>query len=129
MSLQPLGNRVLICPDGPPESDGLIVMPEIADRVPVSGTVAALGPGGSRQRFKARQRAIAAAADLIEEGDGYLARRIREELLNTPDPHRDIAVGDRVVFPAEVGFKVAYDGTEYLLVDEDDVAIVEREDV
>jgi co-chaperonin GroES (HSP10) len=128
--LQPLGHRVLVKPDAQPdESAGGLVLPEDRDHVPVSGQIVALGPGGSLVRFKARQRGLQAALKLLEPiTDDDTIGPAREEiqaLLNTPDPERDLKVGDYVVFPAEVGHIVEHDGEQFILVNEDDVVALE----
>lgn len=146
--LQPLGHRVLIKPDVQPEtSAGGLILPEDRDHVPVSGQVVALGPGGSLMKFKARERALSAAAKAIRaayaetsEDDSpvlmtdhetvnapglWAAYEIVECMRNLFDPERDIKVGDFVVFPAEVGFHVNHEGEAYILVNEDDIAVLE----
>ena len=135
--LQPLGHRVLVKPDAQPdESAGGLVLPEDRDHVPVSGQIVALGPGGSLVRFKARQRGLQAACEAISglsktysESDHIAvsgaALAAVEVLKNTPDPERDLKVGDYVVFPAEVGHIVEHDGEQFILVNEDDVVALE----
>jgi co-chaperonin GroES (HSP10) len=108
-------------------SDSGLILPEDRDHVPVSGQVVALGPGGSLVKFKARQRAITACMEAIH-GCGYgesQAFHDVEALLTTSDPDHDVKVGDFVAFPADVGFKVTHDGEEYVLVNEDDIAVLE----
>ena len=126
--LQPLGHRVLVKPDVQSNiSDGGLILPEDRDHVPMGGQIVALGPGGSLSRFKARQRAIAACMEAIH-GCGYgesQAYHDVKSLLSTADPARDVAVGDFVAFPADAGFKVSHDGEEYVLVNEDDIAVLE----
>ncbi len=134
--LQPLGHRVLVKPDAQPdESAGGLVLPEDRDHVPVSGQIVALGPGGSLVRFKARQRGIQAAWDAVDSiiwEENEISSQVISTVLsiigtmkNTPDPERDLKVGDYVVFPAEVGHIVEHDGEQFILVNEDDVVALE----
>jgi co-chaperonin GroES (HSP10) len=134
--LKPLGHRVLISPDATPEqSESGLVLPQDRDHVPVSGTVVALGPGGSQMRFSARQRAIHDCAQIIESAIhqwGAIAclTLVRDEiagLLGSSEPAREIAVGDRVAFPANLGLDVTHDGQDYVMCHEDDVAVLVEE--
>jgi co-chaperonin GroES (HSP10) len=136
MMLKPTGHRILIQPDDQPEQSGAILLPQHRDFVATSGTVIALGPRGSRVRWEARQRGITAALKTVTEDidvPGHcipIWRRCREairELLDTPDPEHEIAIGDRVAFDSESGLRLVQDGIEYLILDEDDVVVIVEE--
>lgn len=138
MSLRPTGHRVLIQPDPQPEcSESGLVLPNDRDHVPVSGTVVAIGPGGSQIRYAARQRAIKDCAEIVESALvqwGAIAPLllVRDEiagLLGTTHPAREIAVGDRVAYAAESGLCLTEDGTDYILLNEDDVAVLVADEV
>jgi co-chaperonin GroES (HSP10) len=134
VALKPLGHRILIQPDEQPDYDGLILLPEHRDHVSTSGTVIALGPGGSQVRYDARQRALRQAIDVICQGETpsevttvtVLINRVRT-MLGTPDPVREVAVGDRVAFDSESGLKISENGVEYLILNEDDVVVIVNE--
>ncbi len=136
--LKPLGHRILVKPDAPPEetASGLI-LPQDHDHVATSGVVVATGPGGSLVRYKARQRAI---KDCLEIANSAVQRygllmkatEVRDEIagmLNTPDPEHDVKVGDRVAFAAEVGLIFHEDGEEYITLNEDDVVVLVSDEV
>ncbi len=136
MSLKPLQHRILVRPDDQPtETEGGLILIDTHDHVPVSGTVVSVGPGGSQLRYQVRQRAIKDCAEIVESalstwGSTAALTLVRDEIagmLGTSSPDRDVAVGDRVVFPAEVGYRVKEDGVEYLILNEDDVAVVVTE--
>jgi len=105
--------------------------------VPVSGTVVAVGSGGSLVRYQARQRAIRDCCAVLESTIGTFGHlapltQAREDvaaMLGTSDPERDLHVGDRVVFPEDVGLALEEDGEKYILLNEDDVAAVAAEEV
>lgn len=134
--LRPTLHRILVQPDEQPEqTDSGIIMPQDRDHVPVSGTIVALGPGGSQARYQVRQRAIRDCCEVIEStirSFGNIAPLliVRDEvagMLGSSDPTREVQVGDRVVFPVEVGQKMTQDGVAYILLNEDDVAVVVEE--
>ncbi len=128
--MKPLGHRILIQPDAEPTRDGLILLPEHRDFVATSGTVIALGPGGSRLRYAARQRAIADAAEwMARQGYERLATGLRTAFAKSPDWDREIAVGDRVAFAADSGVAITQDGVPYLLIEEDDLIVLVEEAV
>lgn len=133
--MTPTGHRILVKPDPPPATSAsdLIILPQDADHVPVSGTVVSLGPGGCLVRYQARQRAIRDCAEIVEStltqfGNLAALLVVRDEIagmIGTSDPVRELHVGDRVVFPAECGLAVNEDGADYIILNEDDVAAVE----
>lgn len=138
MSLRPLGHRILVQPDEQPgQTVGGIILPEDRDHVPVSGTVVALGPGGPQLRYKARQRAIQDCLEIIESAISQWSAiapltLVRDEIagrLGTSDPEREVAVGDRVAYAAEVGLLFQEDGHDYIVVNEDDVAVIAAEEI
>lgn len=138
MSLKPLGHRILVKPDEPPDTSASgLILPQDRDHIPVSGTVVAVGPGGSQMRFRARQRAIVDCCEILEStirsfgniAPLMLARDEMAGMLGTADPHREMAVGDRVAYAPEVGLTLTEDGQDYIVLNEDDVAVLVAEDV
>lgn len=137
MPLRPIGHRVLVLPDAQPETSASgIVLPQDRDHVPVSGSIAAMGPGGDRLRFDARQRAIADCLEFIDSAIrsfGTIAPLlvVRAEvagLQGSAHPERALHVWDRVVYPAEAGLRVTEDGQDYILLNEDDVVAIATEE-
>jgi co-chaperonin GroES (HSP10) len=137
MGLQPIGHRILVKPDEQPdETASGLVLPQDRDHIPMSGTVVAIGPGGSAVRFRARQRAIRDCAEVIESvmrrwhamAPLLLARDEIAGLLGSSDPEHEIAVGDRVAYPVEAGLLLTVDGESYIVLNEDDVAVLVREE-
>lgn len=137
MTLHPIGHRILVQPDEQlDQTDSGLILIENRDHVATSGTVVALGPGGSLVKYQARQRALKDALDILRDCEiewNYpaslqIARENVARLLGTAHPERDLAVGDRVVFPDDVGHRTVVDGTEYLVLNEDDVAVLVAEE-
>ena len=138
MSLRPLGHRILVKPDSPPEqSESGLVLPQDRDHIPVSGTVIEVGPGGNQMRYRTRQRAITDCLEVIESAErmwGHLAalQIVRENvaaLLGTSEPEREVHVGDRVAFGFASGVTYTEDGEEYIVLNEDDVAVLVADEV
>lgn len=136
MTVRPLGHRILVRPDAQAdETESGLILPTNRDHVATSGTVVALGDGGSLLRFQARQQAIKTCLDVIRDAEiewNYPAslQVVREDvsrLLGTSAPERDLAIGDRVMFPDDVGHKTVVDGVEYVVLNEDDVAVIVNE--
>lgn len=130
--IQPLRHRILIKPDDQPETEdsGLILLPQDRDYVPSSGTVVALGPGGSKVRYDARQRAIEDIVRWLQRKDyGRLAAGITEAFAGSADYEREIAIGDRVAFDTDSGVQLVADGVTYLVLNEDDVVVLLRDEV
>ena len=134
--LRPLHHRILVIPDEQPtETETGLILPDDHDHVPVSGTVAAVGPSGSRLRFEARQRAIRDCCETIDRvaqtfqqpAALQVAREEVASLLGTWDLEHDICEGARVVFPVEAGHEMTQDGVRYILLNEDDVAVIADE--
>lgn len=137
MTPRPTGHRILVLPDEQPDASiGGIVLPQDHDHVPVSGTVVALGPGGSQMRYAARQRAVHDCCEVLESqiqrfGAMAALTLLRDEiagLIGTSCPEREIQVGDRVAYPDDAGLKLTEDGQVYILLNEDDVAVVITEE-
>lgn len=133
MSVRPLGHRVLVKPDEQPsESAGGLILPQDHDHVPMSGTVVALGPGGSQVRYRARQAAIKDCCEVLESairmfGSTSALLVARDEvagLLGTTDVEREIRIGDRVAYAAESGLLFTQDGEQFIILNEDDVVVV-----
>lgn len=137
MALQPLGHRILVKPDEPPEAtDSGLVLPGQRDHVPTSGVVVAVGNGPSRDAF-IRSASILRCMSIVDElshldyeGDNIAA--IRDEMRRYKN-HVErydgaLKVGDRVVYPANVGLTVQYDGIDYILLSEDDAVAIATEE-
>lgn len=132
-----LGHRVLIKPDPQPTVESGIVLPEHRDWVSTSGTVVQVGPGHSKMRFDARQRAIQACLDAIQKPHGstndwfHAGIKIATErcvaLLATVDPVSDVQVGDRVAFDADHGVAITVGEEQFLILNQDDVVIIVQE--
>ena len=132
-----LGHRVLIKPDDQPKSEGGIVLPQDREWVATSGTVVQVGPGGSKMRYEARQRALQAALDAIERPHGstndwfHAGLKIATErilaLLGTVDPASDVHVGDRVAFNGDHGVALSVGDENFLILNQDDVVIIIEE--
>lgn len=140
MALLPLGNRILVQPDAQPEkTDSGIVLPGDRDHVPTSGVIVAVGDGPARD---ARIRAAVIArcmAIVLEMADQArvadpeahdLVTDMTDELRrykNQAEQFDSLKVGDRVVYPAEVGLVVQQDGTDYIILNEDDAVAVDTD--
>ena len=135
MPLRPLGHRVLIQPDAQEsETASGLILPQDRYHVPVSGTIVAVGSGPARD-VTIRARVISRCMGLIEElaqmgirdPQDYLAAlssyKQRCERFESP-----ITVGDRVVYPVEAGLAITEDGIAYILMNEDEIAVI-AEDV
>jgi chaperonin GroES len=131
MQLKPLGHRILIQPDAQDtETASGLVLPEDRDHVPVSGTVIAIGSGPARDQ-KIRSAVAARCFALVEELAG-MGVRDPKDYMAAITTYREsverfepvVQVGDRVVYPQDTGLAVTQDGTPYVLMQEDDVAIV-----
>jgi co-chaperonin GroES (HSP10) len=119
-----LGHRVLIKPDAQPDrTDSGLILTEDREYVATSGTVVQVGPGGSKLKYDARQRAI---KQCIEGVRGDDARSIWK-LLGTADPVPDVKVGDRVAFDGDTGLAIAVDGDQFLILNQDDIVIIVEE--
>ncbi len=132
-----LGHRVLIKPDPQPEAQSGLLLPQDREWVSTSGTVVQVGPGGSKLRYDARQRALRAAIEAIERehystnewfhgGIRAATERVRT-LLGTYDPPTDVHVGDRVAFDGDHGVAITVDGDPFLILNHDDVVIIVQE--
>ena len=132
-----LGSRILVRPDDPDThtTSGLLLLPEDRDHVPVSGEVVALGPDGPEAGYRARQVAIKDALKTIQSveeeyrhtAELQIARENVARLLGSGAEH-DVAIGDRVVFPAESGLTMTVDGEEYIVLKQDDVCVIVPEE-
>ena len=137
MSLRPIGHRILVKPDvQPDESAAGLILPQDRDHIPTSGTVVEVGPGGNQMRYRSRQRAIKDCLEVLESTERMfsstasliIARENIAALLGTSEPEREIAVGDRVAYAAESGLRVTQDGEDYIVLNEDDVAVIVAEE-
>lgn len=130
MALKPLGHRILVKPDTPPEAtDSGLVLPQDRHHVPVSGVVMAVGDGPQRDqriRLAAIARCMALAADCSSPDALAAMRRYRDEIERFDPP---LAVGDRVVYPVDAGLEITEDGHTYILLNQDDVAVIATEDI
>lgn len=130
-----LGHRVLVKPDEPAETTASgLILPADRDHVPVSGEIVALGPDGSEVGYRARQEALRDALLVIAEVESewnfpaslQIARENVARLLRTA-ADQDLAIGDRVVFPAEIGLTMAVDGENYIVLNQDDCCVIVSE--
>jgi co-chaperonin GroES (HSP10) len=137
MKFKPLGHTVLVEPDLPPQTtdSGTIILPEDHFFIPTSGTVVAVGKGSKREwgvKQKAYRRVLS-VLDGARLATSEEAQRVRDEanaLLDQPEPTPSISVGERVVFAAQAGLTIQdEDGKEYILLDEDRIAIIVEEEV
>ena len=137
MHIRPLGHRILVRPDAQQdETDSGLILPADRDHVATSGTVVECGPGGSLLRYRARQQGIRDCCEFVESMIHRFSAiapllMLRDEmagLLGTTAPGRDLCVGDRVAFPDDVGHRTNIDGEEYIVLNEDDVAVVVAEE-
>ncbi len=136
MALQPLGHRVLIKPDEQPEQSGLIVLPQDRDHVSYSGTVVAVGNGSliaENVRASVVKRCKSVVKDIqVDYPDSTALREVLEAL--TVYEHHSywrkfgVKVGDRVAFSAESGLTFTEDGVEYLVMNEDDVVVLVKDE-
>lgn len=137
MSLKPRGHRILVQPDEQPEAtDSGIVLPGDRDHVPTSGVVVAVGDGPARDA-KIRAKVIARCMGIVEEisersfAEQQLFVDAGDELRrykNQAERFESLKVGDRVVYPAESGIAITEDGKSYILLNEDDVAVLVTDD-
>jgi co-chaperonin GroES (HSP10) len=130
MRLIPHGFTILIEPDSAPEQtdSGLILMPQDRDHVATSGVVVAVGKG-SKRLWEERQKALGKVQALLMEArlPLYTVSAL-ERLFGASEPTPSVQVGDRVVFAAEAGLTVNDDGKDYILLEEDRIAIVVEEE-
>lgn len=135
--LRPLGHRILVKPDEQPDaSESGLILPQDRDHIPVSGTVVELGPGGNQMRYRSRQRAIKDCLEVVEStirtfGHISALQILRDEmaaLLGTSEPEREVHVGDRVAYAAASGIDITEDGEHYIILMEDDVAVLVAEE-
>jgi co-chaperonin GroES (HSP10) len=133
-----LGHRVLIKPDAQPaKTDSGLILTEDREFVATSGTVVQVGPGHSKLKYDARQRAIRACLEAIARPHGatndwfHGGIRVATDrvtaLLGTCDPNPDVQVGDRVAFDGDTGLSISVDGEPYLILNHDDVVIIIQE--
>lgn len=141
MKLTPLGFRIFVKPDPVPRqtASGFLI-PDASLQPRMSGTVIAVGPGGSQMRFRARNRALRDACEVIESTVrtfGNLAPLLmaRDEiaaLIGTSDPDREVHIGDRVYFDAFAGRSIRIgedEDSEVIELTEDEISARETEGV
>lgn len=133
VKLIPHGHTVLVEPDLPPEkTESNILLPEDHFFMPTSGTVVAVGKGSKRlweTRQKERERIFRAIEDTGEDGPYGVLGMVRNALGPLAMPAPSVSVGERVVFAAQAGLTIKdEDGKEYILLDEDRIAIVVEEE-
>ena len=150
MSLRPLGNRIIVRPEpAETESAGGIIFPQSYGKPPaMSGTVMALGQGPAYlQRIHAwacdevhreRAKAVKACIDIVREFDETfrhppVTQCVLEEMgrylagLKRPTPPviaHEVEVGDYVAFSFTAGQQMTVDGSELIVMAEDDVQAV-----
>jgi len=131
---RPLGHRLLIEPDLPPEETASgLVLPQDHDHVAVSGTVVAVGAWPVRDQRIRRAcltRCISIAEELAEQfpaAGEYVTALLDEFGRYKAQVERyggSVEVGDRVAFAAESGLTFTEDGRTYLTLNEDDVVVL-----
>lgn len=121
-----LGHRVLVTPDEmPQESASGIILPEARDYQPTSGTVQRVGNGSARDA-RVRTAAIRKCIEILASGGttkDLAAYQAACELAS------NVAEGDHVIFPAECGLLITEGQQTYILLNEDDIVVCEREAV
>lgn len=135
--LKPLGNRLIVKPDAADtESAGGIVFPETYGKPPaMSGTVISVGRGPStahRVRQHTLARVMKAISDCAERVPSAALRitledeiaRIAVEDVN----FSEVSEGQYVAFAYTAGHKMAIDGEEFIVLQEDDVQAVWTEE-
>jgi co-chaperonin GroES (HSP10) len=143
MQLKPLGHRLLIKPDKPPETtESGFVIPYAVDPPPMSGTVVSLGDGPYRERqlkraVVARCLAILDRAD-SEHGNAELAinearNEMQAYMASAEAIGHLVQAGERVIFPMAAGHEIVLgENTEdaLLVISEDSIlAVCEQEKV
>jgi co-chaperonin GroES (HSP10) len=142
MPLRPLGSRILVKPDAQAdETETGLILPTDRHHVPTSGTVVELGDGPQANQ-RVRAAVIARCMAIVTEMEDHyaigeaavhrLASEVRDEMRRyrnlTERMPGSLNVGDRVVFPVETGLNVDVDGERYIVLNEDDVAVIANED-
>lgn len=138
MNIRPVGSRILVRPDLPPPVSDLIVAPDNATPEPeMSGTVVALGNGHEAAMNLKRdimvdvRKIIQRVMDTIPNCNGPAFAMLLEEIgqYGASMPYEyDVKIGERVVFPWNVGTKMALENVEYIVLREDDPIAVFTED-
>lgn len=141
VTLRPLGFRIFVKPDPvATETASGFLIPDASLQPRMSGTVIAVGPGGSAMRFHARNRALRDACEVVEStirqwGEIAPLQLVRNELsalIGTSDPERDVHVGDRVYFDAFVGRVIRTgedDDTDVIELTEDEISAIDQQGV
>lgn len=133
MTLRPIGFRVFVQPDPVATDIGGILIPDASYQPKMSGTVIAVGPGGSQMRHAARTRGLKDACEVVEStirqlGPLTALTMLRDEiagLIGTADPEREVHIGDRVYFDAFVGRTIRIGDNEIVELTEDDISAVD----
>jgi len=143
MQLIPLGHRVHIRPDKPvtETTGGIILAPAYSQQPPMSGTVIAIGLGPAHD-VRVRAEAIRDCISVVSEMDEQfrhsqatqacldeLGRLLRRE----PTPVHDVEIGDRVIFPMDVGHEIVFgeksDQSTVILNEDSILAVCEQEQI
>lgn len=143
MQLKPLGHRILIRPDKPPETtESGFVIPYAVDPPPMSGVVVTLGDGPYRERqlkraVVARCLAILDRADADHGNPELVIREARNEMqaymASAEAIGHLVREGERVIFPMAAGHEIVLgeNAEDALLVMSEDsiLAVCESEKV
>lgn len=133
--IKPIGHKILVKPDrGPVASEGGILIPDAYQNTPpMSGIVVRVGDGWLRDR-RTRSAAIARCLAILDESAEAtssathamtLAREEMGRYLMSIGSEESVArVGDRVIFPMEVGHEIVLGERT-----EDAVVIVSEESI
>lgn len=132
MSLRPLGHRVLVKPDVPPDQtdSGLILMRD-RHAPEMSGDVVAVG-NGPAAAHRIRTKTIERCMKILDETServpsAALRTQLMEELaryLMEQVNLSDVVPGDHVCFSYTAGTLIEIDGEKLILLNEDDLAAV-----
>lgn len=133
--MQPLGHRLLIKPDLPEtQTASGLVLPDDRDHIPVSGVVVTVGDGLARDQ-RVRRAVLLRAIGIIEELAGMGVRdpqdymdEIRRYMNSIERIDGPCHVGDRVAYPVDAGLRIEKDGEAFILLNEDDIAVIVPED-
>jgi len=138
MTVKPLGSRLLIRPDLPAPASAIIIAPDIVAPPPeMSGTVIAVGDGSERAATVKRDLMTDVRGIVTDVADTFRALdapwyQMLMDALGRYGARRpleyEVTIGDRVLFPWNVGVTFVVDGDDYLTLSEDDLSAVFTED-
>lgn len=152
MSLQPLGPRLLVRPDDPVKTVGVIALPDKAQRNTTRGVVLAVGelvedrvelmthvfPLDALESLDETlsEAEVGIGCRLVSGGPEMTITRLEEGSADSPDLAEcqwfdryriPVNVGDRVVFGEYVGVEIKESGEKLLMLTMKDVYAIERQ--